>query len=427
MTTSLEGKVIVVDKPYHIVSKLGRGAYAYVYKAKDDAQRDYAIKIIPSTSAGASCLEEASFLSTYSHRHINSALAVLMTNDMLYIVQEYATHGDLYTWVKNHPQQRNITTATNISHQIGLALAYIHREGVIHADIKPENVLAYNDHTNDSGIPLVKLSDFNLSVNITWPKSELVCSNCFRPPEAWAKKNGQWSWNEKVDVWSYAATMYYVLFGFYLFRDQDDTETSRYYSALDYWAACHKARNIINIVHKSVFKTPRIDPRIFDHGLYGILFDCLNPIPEKRPTVVQILSDKTFASYSPALSHAHTRRLKGIPGESIMSIGKNRPDLYPLPPDVAIELTIPASVSSETYSHFPQAKVAYDIYLRYSNIVKNNPNDQHEKHKDTHIVAAASLIAQKLTKNNKYDLSHDIDHILAAERTVCRTLGFLLC
>jgi serine/threonine protein kinase len=234
--------VVIVDKQYHIVKEIGHGAYAKVYKAKDDSRHHYAIKVIPHTKVGASCLEEASFLSTYSHKNINSAIAVELTNSCLYIVQEYATGGDLAFWVKKRSElphyhgTESLKLTMHIAQQLFQALAYIHREGVIHADIKPHNILVYwpedslgEESPSSSRIkseitpmPLVKLSDFNLAVKTSWKKTDLVCTDTYRPMEAWRKTKGEWSWNEKVDIWSLGATLYFVLFGMELFRAQEN-------------------------------------------------------------------------------------------------------------------------------------------------------------------------------------------------------------
>ena len=422
------GEVVVVDKPYHIMSKIGSGGYASVFSAKDSNGVEYAIKIIKTENSGALCLEEASFTSAYTHRHINSALAIELTRDFLYIVQERAAGGDLYAWVKR--TKPTIATATMVAHQLGLALAFLHRENIIHGDVKPSNVLVCLE--GDS--PVVKLSDFGLAVRRHWCKTQYVCTDSFKPPEVWANAE----WDEKLDVWCYGATIYHTIFHHDLFVDQNES-THRYRDALVYWERCHNARSVVSagtgvntINTSSSFASPRIENDVFGRGLHSVVYQCLTPLASKRPTIEAVLAKSVFRTMSAQHSAPHLRRLTSMASDVLRMPLK----LYPLPPDVvidapdstSIDLITPTSLASEPLvpttvplqkRSIIQAEMAYDIHRRYKKLTGDISSEA---------VIASLLIAQKITKDTNYKLPmNNRDDVLRAERDICRQLGFLLC
>lgn len=80
------------------------------------------------------------------HRNIIRMYGYFWDEKNLYILQEYAIHGELYELMNKQPGKRfpERQTAQYI-YQVAKALKYIHSKKVIHRDIKPENILLSND------------------------------------------------------------------------------------------------------------------------------------------------------------------------------------------------------------------------------------------------------------------------------------------
>ena len=131
---------------YEIIGLLGRGGMATVYLAHDIAlDRRVAIKVMaPHLLAGEGMAErfkrEARTAGSLSHPHIIPIYAVKQAGDLLYFVMKF---------VEGRPLDRIIqevgalpfAMAQTIMQQVGSALGYAHRRGIIHRDIKPANIM----------------------------------------------------------------------------------------------------------------------------------------------------------------------------------------------------------------------------------------------------------------------------------------------
>ena len=131
---------------YEIIGLLGRGGMATVYLAHDIAlDRRVAIKVMaPHLLAGEGMAErfkrEARTAGSLSHPHIIPIYAVKQEGDLLFFVMKF---------VEGRPLDRIIqevgalpfAMAQTIMQQVGSALGYAHRRGIIHRDIKPANIM----------------------------------------------------------------------------------------------------------------------------------------------------------------------------------------------------------------------------------------------------------------------------------------------
>ena len=116
-------------------------------------------------------LEELALLQKLDHPHIVHVLEMLQDDENLYVVMELMTHGDL---LKVHQRIiKNKWTFTerdiaNIIRQILQALNYMHSQGVVHRDLKLENVMVDLQPTDEEGRHefVCKLTDFGFSTII---------------------------------------------------------------------------------------------------------------------------------------------------------------------------------------------------------------------------------------------------------------------
>lgn len=153
---------------YEIIGELGRGGMATVYLAHDIAlDRKVAIKVISPTllmmaeGMAERFMREARTAAALSHPNIIPIYAVKEIGDVLYFVMKYVSGRTLESVIREvgpFPMPMVVT----ILNQVGSALGYAHRHGVIHRDIKPGNVMLDEEGwavVTDFGIAKVTQAD----------------------------------------------------------------------------------------------------------------------------------------------------------------------------------------------------------------------------------------------------------------------------
>jgi serine/threonine-protein kinase len=144
---------------YEIVEKVGAGGMGAVYKAYQTALGRYvAIKVLPPQTAGDPAFAErfaleARALGKLRHSNIVTAFDFAHQGDLAYLVSEFIDGGTLADQLGQPlPLDYTITALTPIA----AALDYAHSRGVVHRDLKPQNILMTHD-----GTPV--LTDFGLA------------------------------------------------------------------------------------------------------------------------------------------------------------------------------------------------------------------------------------------------------------------------
>ncbi|HVO41392.1 MAG TPA: serine/threonine-protein kinase, partial [Aggregatilineales bacterium] len=134
---------------YEIVEMLGEGGMAAVYRARQQSiRREVAIKVIkPHLIQMDEFVKrfrrEAETIASLSHPHILKLFDYGQQDDIVYIVMELLTGGNLQLLIRKRaltPQQTG-----RYLEQIASALDHAHRKGIIHRDLKPANVLLNGD------------------------------------------------------------------------------------------------------------------------------------------------------------------------------------------------------------------------------------------------------------------------------------------
>ena len=140
---------------YRLLAELGAGGMGRVYLARDTLlDREVAIKLIaqPDSSRRERFAIEARAAARLHHPNIVSVYRIGQVGELPYIVSEYVRGNSLAHMAKPVPWQR----AREIAVALARALATAHRHGVLHRDIKPDNVIV-----SEAGEP--KLADFGLA------------------------------------------------------------------------------------------------------------------------------------------------------------------------------------------------------------------------------------------------------------------------
>ena len=179
-------------------SKLGTGSFSSVFKARCIVTgRRYAMKVIPfyrpstnktTTSSAYKGLEQChlailneiylqSYLQQWESRHTVQLYDVFRTNGSMILVQEYCEGGDLFHYVTaNYGSFNRHAMVESLTHSI----AFLHSQGVIHRDLKLENIFIVNipdkGHHASAPCPFIKIGDFGLSKRIN--DQNMVSGSC---------------------------------------------------------------------------------------------------------------------------------------------------------------------------------------------------------------------------------------------------------
>jgi serine/threonine-protein kinase len=151
MSESLQDRVIAaIAHQYELESEIGRGGMSVVYRARDRRlNRPVAIKVLPPELAHDPAVatrftREAQTGAHLAHAHIVPIYDVGEGSGIAYFVMALITGGNLATLLGREPRQP-IDDVRRLLWEIADALAYAHLRGVIHRDIKPDNILLDKD------------------------------------------------------------------------------------------------------------------------------------------------------------------------------------------------------------------------------------------------------------------------------------------
>jgi serine/threonine protein kinase len=211
-TLSLVGK-------YQIGHLLGEGSFGQVKHAVDSDGNEYAIKIISVQKIQSSNLEnqlkrEISVLRKLKHENVVQLIEVLRNKKFIFLVTELISGGDLFDLLASR-HKLSESRARTIFTQILDGVAYCHSQGVIHRDLKVENVLFTPDQK-------VKLGDFGFC-NIVSNEADLLKTLCGTPSSIAPEILKHQEYNgSQVDIFSCGVMLFYMCAGRLPFDDNDN-------------------------------------------------------------------------------------------------------------------------------------------------------------------------------------------------------------
>lgn len=223
---------VILKERYKIEEVIGAGGFGITYRAWDPLLQSYvAIKEyypsgIATRSADSSkvCvpvgqeqreyhrgrirfLKEAQDVARFqSEPNIVSIYDYLEENDTAYMVMEYLHGCTLKQYIREHGGRLDTDHILHICLSVLDALAVVHKAGMIHRDISPENIFICEDLT-------VKLIDFGAAEQVYLDGEQtmsVVLKPGYAPPEQYAKKDKQEPW---TDIYALGATLYFAATG----------------------------------------------------------------------------------------------------------------------------------------------------------------------------------------------------------------------
>jgi serine/threonine-protein kinase len=155
----------ILNGRYRLVAQQGSGGMAVIYKAVDQyLGRTVAVKILrPSLTTDPAFVarfrNEARQVANLSHPNIVTVHDVGSEGQTHYIVMEYIEGEDLKKIIRKEGIL-SVELALDLSIQICAGIGFAHRAGIVHADVKPQNILVTEDYR-------VKVTDFGIAQALT--------------------------------------------------------------------------------------------------------------------------------------------------------------------------------------------------------------------------------------------------------------------
>ena len=200
---------MIVGERYEVVGKIGSGGMANVYKAKDHKlNRFVAMKVLKQefredTTFIKKFKTEAQSAAGLTHPNIVNVFDVGEDDGIHYIVMELVEGITLKDYISKKGKL-SVKEATSIAIQVSMGLEAAHSHGIIHRDVKPQNIIISTDGK-------VKVTDFGIAraASSNTISSNVMGSVHYSSPE---QVRGGYS-DEKSDIYSLGITLYEMITG----------------------------------------------------------------------------------------------------------------------------------------------------------------------------------------------------------------------
>ncbi len=198
---------------FTILEELGRGGMSVVYKARQDGlDRAVALKVLaPALAHDHTFIErfqhEAHNAANLEHPHIVTVYDVGQVGELHYIAMKYVA-GQTLQDLLDGAGMLSVHQALQILRPVGEALSYAHRRGLIHRDIKPNNIMIGNDgwvYLADFGLA----RDYGSSSDITQTGMVMGTPEYMSPEQA----QGLADIGPATDIYALGAVLYELLSG----------------------------------------------------------------------------------------------------------------------------------------------------------------------------------------------------------------------
>ncbi|KAH8407497.1 hypothetical protein KR222_003645, partial [Zaprionus bogoriensis] len=271
---------------YELEKTIGKGNFAVVKLATNIVTKTkVAIKIIDKTCLNEEYLSktfrEIAILKSLRHPHITRLYEVMESQSMIYLVTEYAPNGEIFDHLVANGRMKE-PEAARVFMQLISAVHYCHQRGVVHRDLKAENVLLDKDMN-------IKLADFGFSNH--YEEGSPLRTWCGSPPYAAPEVfQGLEYDGPKSDIWSLGVVLYALVCG----------------------ALPFDGKTILELKSRVVLGKFRI-PFFMSQECEHLIRNMLVVEPDRRYTIKQIIKHRWLSDWQAELQQEDSSALATAP------------------------------------------------------------------------------------------------------------------
>lgn len=217
---------ILLNNRYQLETRQGSGGMAMVYRARDlMLERTVAIKILRKSYANDPAFRErfrleAKAAANLSHPNIATIHDFGLDSNQLFIVMEYIPGTDLKSLLKQR-SRLPLGEAIGLMSQACAGIGYAHRAGLVHCDLKPQNILITPDNR-------VKVVDFGIARALSTIKEEEQVDVVWGSPQYFSPEQAAGSVpSPSSDVYSLGIVLFEMLTGQVPFSADNPEELAR--------------------------------------------------------------------------------------------------------------------------------------------------------------------------------------------------------
>lgn len=197
---------------YRLVRKVAEGGTSVVYQAFDNIDQQWrAIKVLNQEFTKRQTIRarfenESKMMMVLEHKNIVRVYDAGSDGDKAYLVMDYAEGGSVIDWVAKHGKMPP-RLATRVAIELCEGIRYAHDMGVIHRDVKPQNLLV--DRNGVCKVTDFGIAQVNQETRVTMTGTVMGTIGYMAPEQHESAKHA----DERADVYSIAATIYTLVHG----------------------------------------------------------------------------------------------------------------------------------------------------------------------------------------------------------------------
>ncbi|EJD74527.1 CAMK/MLCK protein kinase [Loa loa] len=218
------------ESKYILCEKIGIGAYGTIYRAIERATgKNWAakmIKISPDMKKDV-IMHEVEIMNELHHEKLLNLHEVFDMDKGMCLIEEFISGGDLHDKIIRDEALMSEDEARTFIRQILQGIQYMHNKGIVHLDLKLENIMLTSNESND-----IKIIDFGLAQKLDANESPtlLFCTAEFCSPEVINKESVGLS----ADMWAVGVITYSLLSGLSPFAGTTNQEIMANVSSCDW-------------------------------------------------------------------------------------------------------------------------------------------------------------------------------------------------
>lgn len=201
---------------YEVKEKIHRGSAGVVNECYSKVyDKKYAVKIIKrDDETDEQVLHEVAIMNQLHHDNLVGVVDFYEEEDFYYIVMELMSGGDVFDRII-HLNNYTEKDARDLAIILLGSVEYMHNSGIVHRDIKPQNILLESKDSNRA----IKVGDFGFAKRVHTPKS--LTSRCGTPSYVAPEILKNQPYDQSCDMWSVGVVLYVMLCGYTPFMEEN--------------------------------------------------------------------------------------------------------------------------------------------------------------------------------------------------------------